>query len=135
MTRESQYLLVLYIAEHRLSPPIPSGHIAEILNRSPSAATEMIQRLEERGIVEYEPYSGATLTESGRQRAAEVHETYVVLSWFFRDVLELDSHEQEAMEMAGLVSRPVAKRLADTLTEQFERDINPEAFDSFLFVE
>ena len=49
-------------------------------------------------------------------RSAEaLHETYVTLSWFFRSVLDLDTHEREAMQMAGLVSPAVAERLAETL--------------------
>ncbi|MDS0260986.1 metal-dependent transcriptional regulator [Haloarcula sp. S1CR25-12] len=110
-----QYLLAIYITQHRQDPPIPSGAIAEMLDRSPAAVTEMCQRLGEKGLVTYEPYEGVTLTESGRERAMTLHETYVTVSWFFRGVLELDDYESEAMEVAGLVSPAVAERLADTL--------------------
>jgi DtxR family Mn-dependent transcriptional regulator len=117
MSGEAEYLLALYIAEHRSSPPVPPGRIADAVGRSPASATEMLKRLESRGLVTREPYEGAALTEAGRERAAEVHETYVALSWFFRDVLGLDAHEREAMEMAGLVSPTVADRLAALLLE------------------
>ena len=110
-----QYLLAIYIAQHRHDPPIPSGVIAEMLDRSPAAVTEMCQRLGETELVSYEPYEGVTLTKSGRERATTLHETYVTVSWFFRGVLGLDDHESEAMELAGLVSPAVAERLADTL--------------------
>ena len=110
-----QYLLAIYIAQHRQDPPIPSGVIAEILDRSPAAVTEMCQRLGEKGLVTYEPYEGVTLTDSGRERATTLHETYVTVSWFFRGVLELDDYESEAMELADLISPAVAERLADTL--------------------
>lgn len=115
--RVPQYLLALYIAEHRSEPPIPSGRVAELLDRSPAAATEMLQRLEADGLVVREPYVGATLTDDGRERAAELHESYVLLSWFFREVLGLDAHEREAMEMAGLISPEVASRLVGHLAE------------------
>ena len=121
-TRTARYLLALYIAEHRASPPISPGRIAETLDRSPAATTEMLQRLAADGLVAREPYEGATLTEAGRERAAELHETYVALSWFFRDVLDLDAYEREAMEMAGLVSPAVAERLAHLLFEDAEVD-------------
>jgi DtxR family Mn-dependent transcriptional regulator len=110
-----QYLLAIYIAQHRQDPPIPSGVIAEMLGRSPAAVTEMCQRLGEKDLVTYEPYEGVTLTDSGHERAMTLHETYVTVSWFFRGVLELDDYESEAMEVAGLVSPAVAERLADTL--------------------
>jgi DtxR family Mn-dependent transcriptional regulator len=74
----------------------------------------MCQRLDESGLVDYRPYDGVTLTEEGRAAAADLHETYVTLSWFFREILDLDDHEREAMEMAGIVSADVTDRLART---------------------
>jgi DtxR family Mn-dependent transcriptional regulator len=128
MTRTSQYLLALYIAEHRLTPPIPPGEIAEMLDRSPASVTEMLNRLDRDGLVSYESYEGATLTDAGREQAEQFHQSYVALSWFFRDVLGLDAHEQEAMEMAGMVSPVVAERIVSVLSEEFEpeREIDTE---------
>jgi DtxR family Mn-dependent transcriptional regulator len=115
MSRTDQYLLAIYIAGHRAEPPVPPGDIAAMLDRSPSAVTEMCQRLDADGLVEYEAYEGATLTDVGRSRATACHQSYVTLSWFFRSVLELDDYEMEAMRLAGLVSPDVAHRLAATL--------------------
>jgi DtxR family Mn-dependent transcriptional regulator len=75
----------------------------------------MFQRLDDEGLVAYESYEGAELTQAGRDRAERLHERYVTLSWFFRSVLDLRTHEREAMEMASLVSPTVADRLASTL--------------------
>ncbi|WP_200530356.1 metal-dependent transcriptional regulator [Halorubrum sp. LN27] len=127
--RTARYLLALYIAEHRASPPISPGRIAEMLDRSPAATTEMLQRLAADGLVAREPYEGATLTDAGRERAEALHETYVALSWFFRDVLDLDAHEREAMEMAGLVSPAVAERLAHLLFEDLDVDAEARSND------
>ena len=115
MSGTAQYLLAVYILAQRGEPPVAPGAIGDLLGKSPATVTEMLQRLESEGSATYEPYHGATLTESGRERAATLHETYVTVSWFFRSVLELDEHEAEAMEMAGLVSPLVARRLAATL--------------------
>ncbi|KZX47358.1 MULTISPECIES: metal-dependent transcriptional regulator [Haloarcula] len=115
MRTAPEYLLAIYIAQHRDDPPVAPGELGEMLDRSPAAVTEMCQRLAEDGLVSYEPYDGVTLTESGREEATELHETYVTVSWFFRGVLDLDDHETEAMELAGLVSPMVAERLAATL--------------------
>ena len=115
MTGAPQYLLAVYILGHRDEEPIRTNAVAETLGRSPATVTETFKRLDESGLVDYEPYEGATLTDAGRERAAELHETYVTVSWFFRGVLELDDHDAEAIELAGLVSPAVAERLADTL--------------------
>jgi DtxR family transcriptional regulator, Mn-dependent transcriptional regulator len=111
----TRYLLALYILEHREDPPISPGTVAELLDKSPASITGMFQRLDDDGLISYEPYKGATLTETGRERAATLHESYVTVSWFFREVLDLDAHEEEAMELAGFLSPSVAERLAATL--------------------
>lgn len=115
MSRIEQYLLAVYIATHREDPPITTRTVADMLEKSDGSVTEMFQRLESEGYVEYEPYKGVTLTEAGRERAETVHETYVTVSWFYRGVLDLDSHEAEAMEFAGMISPEVATRLASLL--------------------
>jgi Mn-dependent DtxR family transcriptional regulator len=133
MSEASRYLLVLYIAEKREPGPIAPGTIADALERSPSAATEMLQRLEERGLVAREPYEGATLTPDGRETAEELYGTYTTLSQFFHGVLELEDHEREALRLAGNVSPVVAERLASTL--DFETDTeapNEQSVPSFL---
>ncbi|MBV0901340.1 metal-dependent transcriptional regulator [Haloarcula salina] len=115
MIGEPQYLLVIYRAEKEAEPPVSPGHIADALDRSPAAATEMLQRLESRGLVTYEPYQGATLTDEGRATAADLNETYQILLRFFRDVLDLDDCEAEARQLTGTVSPTVADRLASSL--------------------
>ncbi|MFC7139682.1 metal-dependent transcriptional regulator [Halosimplex aquaticum] len=115
MTGEAQYLVALYRAERELSPPIPPSRVAETLDRSPAATTEMLQRLEARGLVSHEPYEGATLTAEGRATAADLHDTYRTLARFCREVLDLDDYEEEAMRLTGNVSPTVAERLATTL--------------------
>jgi Mn-dependent DtxR family transcriptional regulator len=115
MTNATRYLLVLYIAEQQQSAPIAPGYVAEALDRSPSATTEMFQRLADRGLVVYEPYEGATLTDQGRETASGLYDSYVTLSRFFRDVLDIDECEAEAMRMAGVVDSSVTDRLAETL--------------------
>ncbi|WP_339104723.1 metal-dependent transcriptional regulator [Haloterrigena salinisoli] len=119
MTDAPRYLLAIYLAtrEGGETEPIAPGYVASELDRSPSTATETLQRLEERGYLTYEPYEGATLTDRGRETAAELHERYVVLSTFFREVLELPDPDEEAMELVGSVSSVVTERVAETLLE------------------
>jgi Mn-dependent DtxR family transcriptional regulator len=117
----SQYLLVLYIAEKRENTPTSSGYVARKLDRSPSSATEMLQRLAEDDLVVHEPYEGGTLTQSGREAVADLYGTYQVLSRFFREVLDLDEYEAEAIKLSGNVSSTVVERLAATILTDEER--------------
>ncbi|GAA0203905.1 metal-dependent transcriptional regulator [Halobaculum roseum] len=127
MSGSAQYLLALFICEHRQDPPIRTGTVADRLDRTPASATEMMKDLAEEGYVEYEPYEGATLTEAGRERAEELHETYAALSWFFRGVLELEDHERQALEIAGTLGPDAAERLADSLLSS-DPDELPDRF-------
>ncbi|MFA1612297.1 metal-dependent transcriptional regulator [Halobellus rubicundus] len=123
MAERSQYLLALYIAEHRESTPVSSGTVADLLGKSTATTTETFQRLADDGLVEYERYEGARLTDEGRERAAELHETYVALSWFFRTVLDLDGYETEARRLASSVSADVSDQLVSTfLVAEAERE-------------
>jgi Mn-dependent DtxR family transcriptional regulator len=122
MTDASQYLLVCYLAARDGGEPVSPGDVADTLDRSPSVATETLQRLERRGYLRYEPYEGATLTERGREAAADLHERYVVLSTFFREVLDLAEPDREAMALAGSVSSLVTDRVAETLLEAEDVD-------------
>lgn len=115
MSDASQYLLVVYQLTRTGGRVVSPGRVAAELGRSPSATTEMLQRLDARGLVDYRPYEGAKLTDEGRETAAELHDSYLVLRRFFRDVLELADPDAEALELAGAVSPLVTDRLASTV--------------------
>lgn len=79
---EDEYLETMYaFYENDPESLVRTGDIANALKVSPASATEMIQRLASKGFVNYFPYKGASLTESGlamgqqmkrRHRLAEV---------------------------------------------------------------
>jgi len=115
MERVAQYLLVVYAHERDGEPPIAPGAVARTLDRSPSATTEMLQRLADDDLVTYEPYEGVALTEQGRERAADLYDTYRTLSTFFEQVLDLDDPDEEARELVDTISPTVAQRLDDLL--------------------
>ena len=64
---------------------------------------------------------------SRKPRGLTAGYVHVIVSWFFRDVLDLDAHEEEAMELAGFLSPTVAERLAATLPceTEFESPQSP----------
>jgi DtxR family Mn-dependent transcriptional regulator len=124
MSGRGEYVLALYIVEQQHDPPVSPGRVAERLGRSPATASEMFRKLDEDGLADYEPYEGVRLTDPGRARAEDLHETYVLLSWFFRSVLDLDDHEGKAMEMAAVMDHEVAAQLVGTLP--YDADVPPE---------
>ena len=79
---EDEYLETMYeFYERDAEALVRTGDLSSALSVSPASATEMIQRLASKGLVEYTPYKGARLTENGlihgrkmkrRHRLAEV---------------------------------------------------------------
>ena len=65
---EDEYLETLYDF-HEKTPGIRvrNGDLAQYLDLSPASVTEMIQRLSRNGFVDYIPYKGALLTETGKK--------------------------------------------------------------------
>lgn len=116
-------------ALHRLDDGqkyVRNNQLAQHLEISPASVTEMIQRLAERGLVEYKRYYGARLTEAGRERASRVHNRHRMLELFFNQVLGL---EQQALHEA-------ACKLEHALTPELEfhiaelvRNIEPESVE------
>ncbi len=107
---EDEYLEAMYsYYENDPELLVRTGEIARTLQVSPASATEMIQRLASKGLVNYIPYKGASLTELGlsvgmqmkrRHRLAEVlleklpffgnvHETACRLEHAIDDDLEI----------------------------------------------
>lgn len=127
MGRTVQYLVVIYALEQAEGTPVPTGRIAGTLDRSPSATTEMMQRLAADNLVEYERYSGVQLTAEGQIRATELYETHETLCRFFRDILTIDDYAREALLLAGTVSPKIAHRLETTVLPQtsLSKEITP----------
>ena len=84
--------------------------IAKCLKVTPASVTEALQSLAEKNLVNYEPYQGATLTESGRMIAEKIKRRHRLLEVFLTDVLRINRekvHDQ-------------ACRMEHTLSEETE---------------
>jgi len=63
---EDEYLETLFdFHENAPGVRVRNGELAKYLDLAPASVTEMIQRLSRDGFVDYVPYKGALLTESG----------------------------------------------------------------------
>ena len=57
--------------------------ISRYMNVSPPSVTKMLQKLDEKGYLEYEKYHGINLTEKGRQTANTIRQKHGILIDFF----------------------------------------------------
>lgn len=70
--------------------------IADRLNIQRGSVTGGLKTLEEKGLINYEPYSFITLTHRGMQIAKEIKRRHNILEKFFVKVLQVDPETAEA---------------------------------------
>jgi DtxR family Mn-dependent transcriptional regulator len=109
------YLKVLYKLETRTEDgaPVASGALAEAMGVSSASATNMIKRLAKLGLLTYEPYVGAALTEHGQKVALEVLRHHRLLELYLREVMGFEWGEVH----------DEAERLEHHISERFEAKI------------
>ncbi len=91
--------------------------VAARLSISPASVTNMFARLQEMGLVEYERYRGATLTERGRGEALRLVRRHRLIETFLLEHLGYDWQEVhvEAERLEHAVSDGFTERLAEFL--------------------
>lgn len=86
--------------------------IVENLGVKHSSVTEMFQKMKEKGYINYEKYSGVTLTEKGEAIALEIHRKLQILTDF---LIILDINEQTAEEEAFKIQHSMSKNTTEKL--------------------
>ena len=91
--------------------------VAARLSISPASVTNMFVRLQEMGLVEYERYRGATLTDRGREEALRLVRRHRLIETFLLEHLGYDWQEvhEEAERLEHAVSDGFTERLAEFL--------------------
>src|SRR5918997_1500742 len=91
--------------------------VAARLSISPASVTNMFARLQEMGLVEYERYRGATLTDRGREEALRLIRRHRLIETFLVEHLGYDWQEVhgEAERLEHAVSDGFTERLAEFL--------------------
>jgi Mn-dependent DtxR family transcriptional regulator len=104
--------------------------IASSLDVSPSSATKMIQKLDERRFGIYEKYRGIILTAKGKKLAKTLAEKHVVLEAFLRTI---GAREEDIYQEVEGIEHHISKQTAFCISSlvNFFSD-NPEIRDSYL---
>jgi DtxR family Mn-dependent transcriptional regulator len=115
---EEMYLITIARAiEDGATPPIAVSGIARDLDVTPVAANQMVKKLEVAGHVDYTPYKGVTLTDSGTALASTVLRNRRLWGLFLSEHLGLtpEHADEVACEMEHITPDTVAVRLAEFL--------------------
>jgi DtxR family Mn-dependent transcriptional regulator len=91
--------------------------VAYQLSVAPASVTNMFARLQEMGLVEYERYQGASLTEAGREEALRLLRRHRLIETFLLEHLGYSWEEvhEEAERLEHAVSDEFTERLAEFL--------------------
>src|SRR5215213_6640106 len=111
------YAKAIYGLQHQEGGPVSTSALAERLGVAPSSVTAMLKRLDELGLVRYEPYHGVTLTGAGEQLALEVIRHHRLIEAFLADALEMpwDRVHDEAEVLEHYISEDLERRIAEKL--------------------
>ena len=117
-TSESEEMYLITVAratEEGATGPIPVARLAQSLTISVASANEMVKKLTGRGLLEYEPYRGVTLTPLGSRVAERVLRTRRLWASFLADHLGLTP--QEADDQACLLEHVTLPDAVERLAE------------------
>jgi DtxR family Mn-dependent transcriptional regulator len=111
------YAKAIYGLELHGEGPITTSELAARLDVAPSSVTAMLKRLDEMGLVRYEPYHGVTLTTAGEQVALEVIRHHRLIESFLAQALEMpwDRVHDEAEVLEHYISEDLERLIADKL--------------------
>jgi DtxR family transcriptional regulator, Mn-dependent transcriptional regulator len=117
------YLKCIYIEERRegAGQLIPTGQIAAALEVAPGTATAMVKALADSGLVRYEPYSGARLTEAGLKLATRVVRRHRLVELFLVQVMGINWSEVHGD--AEILEHAVSDRLLERMDEMLGRPV------------
>ncbi len=119
------YLKCILLAEQEApDQPVSTGQIAAALGVAPGTVTAMLKTLANSSLVSYEPYSGVSLTDPGRQLAVHVLRRHRLVELFLVRVMGLDW--AEVHDEAELLEHAVSDRIIERMDAMLgEPDVDP----------
>ena len=110
------YLKTIYILNSE-GEGASTTNIAGALEVSSASVTNMVKKLAEMGLVKYESYKGATLTEAGKKIALEILRHHRLLELYLKEVMgySWDEVHDEAEKLEHHISEQFEDKIAELL--------------------
>lgn len=112
---EENYLKSIYHLSQETDDAVGTNLIAQEMNTSAASVTDMVKRLSEKGLVDYEKYRGVHLSEEGRAKAKEMIRNHRLWEVFL--VKKLNFGWDEIHEIAEQLEHIKSKKLIRRLDE------------------
>ena len=105
------YAEIIYILEEEKGI-VHTNDIASALDINPASVTEIFQKLSDEGYIDYEKYSGVTLTEKGRKIAVKTKKKHDTLKSFLM-LLGVDEKiaDEDACKIEHHVNQETMRKL------------------------
>jgi len=128
------YVELIYVLQGR-DEKVHTNDIASALNINPASVTEIFQKLSNEGYINYEKYSGVTLTEKGKKIAINTKKKHSILKNFIM-ILGVDEKiaDEDACKIEHIVNPETMARLTkfvEFVNNSKERARWLEHFDYF----
>jgi len=106
------YLKTIFQSAHD-DEKVSTSNLAQQMTCSPASVTNMLQKLSELKLVEYEPYQGVTLTPTGKNVALEILRHHRLIELYLADVLgySWDKVHAEAEQLEHVISEEFEERI------------------------
>lgn len=113
LSESVQMYLVTIARLRRADQPVPLSQLADTISISPVSANEMCRKLQDQGLVVYQPYRGVSLTDEGEQRACYILRRHRL--WEVLLVERLGFEYSDAHDVACQLEHATPDSLADRL--------------------
>jgi len=105
---EENYLKAIYHLSEQSESGVSTNAIAEVLLTKPASVTDMIRRLSEKKVVDYQKYKGVQITNKGKSIALQVIRKHRLWEVFLVDKLEFNWDEvHEVAEQLEHIKSPL----------------------------
>lgn len=110
---EENYLKAIYHLAREFGNNVSTNAIAEQMETKASSVTDMIKKLSEKGLIDYQKYQGVSLTEKGRLNAAKIVRKHRLWEVFL--VEKLHFTWDEVHEVAEQLEHVKSEKLVEEL--------------------
>jgi DtxR family transcriptional regulator, Mn-dependent transcriptional regulator len=111
------FLKSVYTLQQRMER-VSTNALADVLLISAPSVTDMAQRLEEAGLIDYQKYKGVLLTNTGEQLALKIIRRHRLIELFL--VEELGYELREVHQEAERLEHAVSDRFIDALAQKLD---------------
>jgi len=117
---EEEYIKVISFLQDK-NGRARTTDVANKLGVRPSSATEMLKRLNEKGLIEYKPYYGSTLTREGKMVAKMLNTKYEIIKNFLQSIgIEEKIAAIDACNIEHILSSESVYHMKNMLNKKFE---------------